>query len=262
MKVHAIVESSNFVTKPQASIKTERESNKNISRCKCLSPTPCSCTLICCYGRKCSYKMNRLQLALVIFLVISLLLFCIVGIIPFDQASQPIRPLTTALPSAISKHHTRVLLYGDSQWGIVDRYHHLAAKLQAYLPDYPMNFTVVGDLGVKAHNLNERLHKYMYLKPHMVLINLDSDCSNVNENVLSIQERTIVRDHYRGNISAVVHAWLQTGAAVALGGPGLLGEGPLRPLNVQVSSQIPSLHSNANRYVRISHISHQTTTTL
>lgn len=202
---------------------------------QCLSPFPCVCTVLCCYGGKCSYKickMTRLQVALIICLVILLLLFGIFGIVPFDHAGQPIRPLTTAMPSAISKQQTRVLLYGDSQWGIVERYHHLTTKIQAYLPEYPMTFTVVGDLGVKAKDLNDRLQRYKSVAPHAVLINLDSDCSNVNEDAMSTEHRTVVRAHYRANISAVVEFWLSTGAVVALGGPVLLGEGPLRPLNV------------------------------
>jgi hypothetical protein len=217
------------------SLEENKEDKDNSDCCKChncLSPSPCSCSISCCYGTRYSYKMNRLQLVLLTLLIILVLLFAIFGIIPFDHAVQPIRPLTTEQPSAISSQPTRVLLYGDSQWGIVERYHHLTVKIQAYLPEYPMDFTVVGDLGVKAKNLNERLLKYKYVNPHMVLINLDSDCSNVNEDVLSIQQRTIVRDYYRGNLSAVVEFWLNTGALVALGGPGLLGEGSLRPLHV------------------------------
>jgi hypothetical protein len=66
----------------------------------------------------------------------------------------------------------------------------------------------------------------------MVLINLDSDCSNVNEDNLSSEEKALVREYYRGNITAVVKFWLSTGAVVALGGPVLLGEGPIRPFNV------------------------------
>jgi hypothetical protein len=65
----------------------------------------------------------------------------------------------------------------------------------------------------------------------MVLINLDSDCSDVNEDVLSSEEKDLVREYYRGNITAVVKFWLSTGAVVSLGGPVLLGEGPIRPLN-------------------------------
>jgi hypothetical protein len=41
-----------------------------------------------------------------------------------------------------------------------------------------------------------------------------------------------LRELYRGNISEVVEKWLATGAVVALGGPGLLGEGPIRPINI------------------------------
>jgi hypothetical protein len=101
------------------------------------------------------------------------------------------------------------------------------------LPGYRMNFTVVGDLGVKAHNLDERLHKYMDIKPHVVLVNLDSDLSNVNEDVMSSEEKQQTRDFYRANMTAVCQAWLDHGALVALGGPGLLGEGLLRPRNIE-----------------------------
>lgn len=63
------------------------------------------------------------------------------------------------------------------------------------------------------------------------MINRKSDRlqSNVDEDTLSIQNSTIVRDNYRGNLSAVVEFWINTGALVALGGPGLLGEGSIRP---------------------------------
>jgi hypothetical protein len=237
-EVDAVIKKSDVemdieVAFPFLEVKEDKDNNDCCS-CNCLSPNPCSCTTPCCIGKKCSYKMNRLQLALIILLSSLLIIFVILGIIPFDEAVQPIRPLTSGLKSAIRVNikSTRVLLYGDSQWGIVERHHHLTKKIQAYLPEYPMNFTVVGDLGVRALDLEDRLQRYKYLKPHLVLINLDSDCSNVNEDVMSIQERTSVRDNYRGNLSTVVSFWLNTGALVALGGPGLLGEGPLKPLHV------------------------------
>mmetsp|Transcript_25896 Transcript_25896/g.24728 ORF Transcript_25896/g.24728 Transcript_25896/m.24728 type:complete len:328 (+) Transcript_25896:198-1181(+) len=204
--------------------------NSDFCKChNCLSPSQYSCSICCCYGTRCSYKMNPPQLVLLTLLIILVLLYAIFGMIPFDHAIQPIRPLTTEKPSAISNQSTRVLLYGDSQWGIVERHHHLTEKIQAYLPEYPMNFTVVGDSAVKAKDLNLRLLEYKHVNPHIVLINIDSDVSNVNEDILSVQERTIVRDHYRGNLSAVVEFWINTGALVALGGPGLLGEGSIRP---------------------------------
>lgn len=108
------------------------------------------------------------------------------------------------------------MLYGDSQWGIIARRDHLLNLITQFLPEYSMNFTVIGDLGVKAAALNQRLPLYLHYSPHVVLINLDSDCSNVNEDILSIKQRLLLREHYRGNLSAVVSKWQATGALVGV----------------------------------------------
>ena len=201
------------------------------SRC-CHTSILCSCTVPCC-GTRSTLKCTRIQLAVGLLVTVVVLVFGVFSFLPAPYIHREIIPLTTAKPSAIANSHTRILLYGDSQWGIIERAHHITTQIAEYVPAYPLQFTVVGDLGVRAYNLNERIHRYLHLRPNVVFINLDSDVSNVNENILNAHEKLKVRDLYRANISSVVERWQQTGALVALGGPGLLGEGPIHPLHIQ-----------------------------
>ena len=217
-----------FVDFDQAVVKPVKVKN---ARRNVLKRSIFSCTVLCC-GKQTLLQCSFCHLLITLVTLFIVLIFGVFSITPVRTIRRSIQPLSTAHPSAIADNTTRVLLYGDSQWGIIERLHHLTDKIKAYLPEYPMDFTVVGDLGVRAYNLNDRLHNYLHIRPNVVLINLDSDVSNVNEDKCTDAEKQKIRELYRGNVSQVVEKWMATGAIVALGGPGLLGEGPMRPFNI------------------------------
>ena len=108
---------------------------------------------------------------------------------------------------------------GDSVVGIPARKSGLISKIGALLPQYSMDIAVSGKLGVKMFVLRSRLERILKAEvPDVVILYSDSDLSNQNEDALNIQEKYIVREHYRANFTLIVEAILATGAKLALSG--------------------------------------------
>jgi hypothetical protein len=108
---------------------------------------------------------------------------------------------------------------GDSVVGIPSRKSGLISKIGALLPQYSMNIAVSGKLGVRMFVLRSRLDRILKTEvPDVVILYSDSDLSNQNEDPLSIQEKFVLREHYRANFTLIVEAILATNAKLALSG--------------------------------------------
>ena len=111
------------------------------------------------------------------------------------------------------------IILGDSVLGIPSRKTFLQQKIAALLPQYYMNIVVSGKLGVRLFVLNSRVHKILAEEDaDVVILYADSDLSNVNEDVMSIQQKLITREFYKSNFTQVVQAVLGTRAKLALSG--------------------------------------------
>ena len=84
-----------------------------------------------------------------------------------------------------------------------------------------MNIAVSGKLGVKMFVLRSRLERILKAEvPDVVILYSDSDLSNQNEDILSIQEKYMLREHYRANFTLIVESILATNVKLALSGIG------------------------------------------
>jgi hypothetical protein len=112
-----------------------------------------------------------------------------------------------------------MFIAGDSVVGIPSRKSGLVSKIGALLPQYSMNIAVSGKLGVRMFVLRSRLDRILKEEvPDVVILYSDSDLSNQNEDPLSIQEKFVLREHYRANFTLIVEAILATNAKLALSG--------------------------------------------
>jgi hypothetical protein len=114
------------------------------------------CFVITCCGHQYRSRLSRKRtLILVLTLscaVLLVIIFLIFAIVPVNYVARTVQPLTTAVPSAISNNKTRVLLYGDSQWGVTDsRKMFLIARIKEYLPEYSMDIKTFGICFFKLH---------------------------------------------------------------------------------------------------------------
>lgn len=69
--------------------------------------------------------------------------------------------------------------------------------------------------------LRSRLERILKAEvPDVVILYSDSDLSNQNEDILSIQEKYMLREHYRANFTLIVESILATKVKLALSGIG------------------------------------------
>jgi hypothetical protein len=107
------------------------------------------CFVMTCCGHQYKSRLTRRQTLILVltlvFAVILVIIFLIFAIVPVNYVPRTIQPLTTAVPSAIPNDNTRVLLYGDSQWGVTEsRKMFLIARIKEYLPEYPLDINTYG----------------------------------------------------------------------------------------------------------------------
>lgn len=121
-----------------------------------------------------------------------------------------------------------VALIGDSLiHRPVDDYN-LLGKITNLLPSYNLNFSVYAQNGAKILDIKEKqLFTALAQKPDAILLFWDSDCSDVDETNMTTDEKSLLRATYSANLDFVVRHIVASGAYFALGGPEILGEGPV-----------------------------------
>lgn len=127
---------------PANKMSEDQEKKVHQGSCNC-------CFVITCCGHQFKSRLTRKQTVILVltltFAVLLVIIFLIFAIVPVSYVSRKIQPLTTAIPSVISYNKTRVLLYGDSQWGVTDsRKTFLIARIKEFLPEYPMEIVTFG----------------------------------------------------------------------------------------------------------------------
>ena len=153
----------------------------------------CSC---CC---PCSRRKCMTALMTMAIVSIGLYLFIEICFIPPIIAPILIEPLTDE--PALFDGTVRVLLVGDSMFGISCRRYKLREKIAAFLPQYSLNLAVSGKSAVKATDLRERLPRILPItQPDVVFLWENSDVSNVNEHKLSSQQISFVRGNFTKNM--------------------------------------------------------------
>ena len=96
----------------------------------------------CCGDSRYGCTRTELKLSSIAccFCLIPLLVFLCFSILPVIYVPSPIQPLSTNPPKTTAT--IKVLLVGDSMWGIPSRRMNIVGKIRAYLPQYSMNISV------------------------------------------------------------------------------------------------------------------------
>ena len=131
------------------------------------------------------------------------------------------------MSSSSSSSSIRLALYGDSllaipcnRYGFIDKLHALINVDGANRVEVTNHYWN----GAKVEDLLHGLQGLLEMRYDMVIVLWDSDCSDVEEEILTDQERTAVRDRYRRNVSEMFTALRGSIGNVCLSGPVLLGE--------------------------------------
>jgi len=131
------------------------------------------------------------------------------------------------------KRSFRIVLFGDSLINVPCRDYQLVDKLRALLPtQYKYDISWSANSGECVASFRGRLHALFgdgdeANRPDMVLMHWDSDVSDINEDAMNAQQVAETRALYERNLDFVVENLKSNVSFFALGGPGLLGEGPL-----------------------------------
>jgi lysophospholipase L1-like esterase len=124
----------------------------------------------------------------------------------------------------------RIVFFGDSLVHRSEKDHGLLSALQARLARrYPQRrFELVdkGRNGNRIADLRSRVEgDVIELRPALVVLFWDSDCSDVDERGHTTAEVDRLRSDYERDLTDVVSRLKQAGADVLVSGPALIGEG-------------------------------------
>ena len=161
------------------------------------------CGRLCgrCCGCCCPCSRHKCMTALMTMAIISLGLYLFIEFCFIPPKISPIliEPLTDE--PAVFDGTVRVLLVGDSMFGISCRRYKLREKIAAFLPQYSLNLAISGKSAVKATDLRERLPRILPItQPDVVFLWENSDVSNVNEHKLSSQQISFIRGNFTKNM--------------------------------------------------------------
>jgi lysophospholipase L1-like esterase len=125
----------------------------------------------------------------------------------------------------------RIVFFGDSLVHRSEKDHGLISALQARLvhrfPHRHLELLDKGKNGNRIADLRNRVEEdVIELRPALVVLLWDSDCSDVDENTRSAGEVTRLRAAYERDLTDVLRRLRQAGADVLVTGPALLGERP------------------------------------
>ena len=123
-----------------------------------------------------------------------------------------------------------VVLFGDSLINRPWNEHNLSAKIFALLSPTPFSVTLfnLGNNGEEVAATLARIPAMLQAyKPWAVLWFWDSDCSNIEEGLLSPAQVAALRANYSLHVLEAASLIAASGARLAVAGPELLGEGPI-----------------------------------
>jgi hypothetical protein len=225
----------------------------------------CCCCSCCCCCFPCSWRKFQVGGILTVIALVLLYVFLKLCFLPPVISPIAIEPLTT--DPAVFNGTVRVLLVGDSMFGISCRRYQLREKIAAFLPQYSMVLAISGKSAVKAKDLRERLPRILPITtPDVVFLWENSDISNVNEHKLDAEQVAFVRSNYSRNMAWSVNFILNYGKPdidlnstsieetkgavkkMALFGPGMLGEGPFLPRDPNLFSTWPEVFPVVQKY--------------
>lgn len=117
-------------------------------------------------------------------------------------------------------------LLGDSLINHPWHWFNLPKKINFFLNEQ-MTFGNYGEDGETISEIAARVDTAIYNPtPDCLILFWDSDCSNINEYVKTVQQTYDLRQNYVHNLTYVINATLTAGVKyMAVAGPGFLGEG-------------------------------------
>ena len=120
----------------------------------------------------------------------------------------------------------RVVLLGDSLVNRPMNHFNLAGRLQALLPEVPLDVTNCGfdGTGVEWMRNNSLPKCALPARPDAVILFWHTDASDVDEAAMDDDTVATLHRRYRLNLAAVLDTLLKTGAHVAVTSTGVLGE--------------------------------------
>eukprot|EP01040_Poterioochromonas_malhamensis_P016882 gene16882-19269_t len=121
----------------------------------------------------------------------------------------------------------RLNLLGDSLINHPFHWFNLPKKINFFV-NYQFTIGNYGENGQTISEIAARVDQAVYNPtPDALILFWDSDCSNINEYVLTVDQIYNLRQNYAHNVSYVINATLSAGVKyMAVAGPGFLGEGP------------------------------------
>ena len=183
-------------------------------------------------NRYCLCIVLRVVIGLLIPLLLLLLLPCatnelfvaLLGSCAWRRCFHSAESFTT-----VTNNPIRIVLLGDSLVNRSFREHNLGGKLQSELSGGALDVINCGYSAVKvAWLLSNAIDECVLLaKPDAVFLLMDTDVSDVNEEVFSREEVELLRTNYHSNLTRLVQSLQQPSLGIsfiALCSPGVLGE--------------------------------------
>ena len=147
-----------------------------------------------------------------------------------------------------ANNRVKIVLFGDSLVDVAYRRFSLAEKLQNQFPYFLFDIYNAGVGGNKIKNIRNRMYRdVISLNPDIILLYWDSDVSDQDNDFLAEKS---TQDEYIEDLKNVVLVLKNTTSNFAIGGPGLLGEGPLFTYNFyNGKNKLLDLYRDINRNV-------------
>lgn len=148
----------------------------------------------------------------------------------YDHLGNIIYRPSPVLPRAsITNFPKNIILLGDSLMNRPYNEYDLSGIIESLIIPSDFNFSIInqGENANKIEDILNRMPTVMSFiqEDDFVLLFWDSDCSDVDETLLSKDEVVILRNNFMNNIQAVIDIIVKVTPFLAIAGPEILGEG-------------------------------------
>lgn len=179
------------------------------------------------YSNRCTFILIGFMLSIIITFTILLTVIPCDTLEAFQMFRSPEYFILEGSDQVLSNKIFHVVLFGDSLIHKPFLEFDLGGKIQALLPQFHLQ---IKDCGFNAATINDLRTNKPYIdcvlsqENNAVILFWDSDVSNVDEWTMSETEVQKLREKYIENLELVIETIQDTGALLALAGPGILGE--------------------------------------
>jgi len=180
-----------------------------------------------------TFSCKRLVLLLLFFISTILLSIKIINHDRYDHFEDNSYTNSTASLKSISNSgKINIALLGDSLIAVPWGEYGLKDKITEQISSN-VNLCSYGRGGSKIEQILKRVDTALKeCQPQYVILFWDSDCSDIDESTMTPDEVTELRDQYKANVLEVCSRIIkfESVSGLAVGGPVLLGEGPITVL--------------------------------